>query len=420
MIKKYLSKNQFTTNVLTLMTGTAIAQAIPIAITPILTRLYTPDDFGLLALFVSLLTIFGSIACGRYELAIILPKDDEDAINIAALGLIITTSLSILLLISIVFFNVEIATLLGNHLISVWLYLLPVSVFFMGVGNILTYLNVRHENYKDIAKSNIYRAVGMSSIQLSVGFIKTGVSGLISGQVISQALANYKLIKNIRVNYKIESIRVFEMKKMTKRYIDFPKYSILSVLANTLSYNLINILISLYYGVTTLGLYSLGQRLLSVPSALIGTSVGQVFFKEATVEKNNTGSAINTFDATSKKLLIVAIFFFLPLYPLLPIGFDFFFGAEWRVAGEYAQLMLPLVAVQFIVASVTTTNSIFEKQIISLVWQIVLLIIALSCISVSYFNDFGFVFFMKLFCISMSLHYMLLWVVLRRVALGDK
>lgn len=420
MIKEYLSKNQFAKNVITLMTGTAVAQAIPIAITPILTRLYTPDDFGLLALFISLSTIFSSVACGRYELAIMLPQKDSDAINIASIGLIITTSLSLLLLIPIILFNEEIVNLLGNKQIGVWLYILPVSVFLMGFFNVLNYLNIRSKLYKDIAKANIYKSVGLASIQLSLGSLKAGVTGLISGQVISQILANYQLVKNVRVNYKFHNIRVSEIIRLSKRYSDFPKYSVWAVLANTLSYNLTNILISLYYGITTLGFYSLGQRLLSAPTALIGASIGQVFFQEANDEKNKTGSAINTYDLTSKKLVVISLLFFVPLYPLLPIGFEFFFGLGWGVAGEYAQIILPLVAVQFVVAAVTTVNSIFEKQLISLIWQVILLFIAMSCIIISYYFNLEFSFFLHIFCISLSLHYVILWFILRSVALGNK
>ena len=97
MIQRLKPKSEFSKNVLTLMTGTTIAQAIPIAISPILTRIYTPEDFGVLALFVAITSIFGSIANGRYELAIMLPKKDENAINIFALGLIITFSMSFIL-----------------------------------------------------------------------------------------------------------------------------------------------------------------------------------------------------------------------------------------------------------------------------------------------------------------------------------
>ena len=88
MIQRLRPKSEFSRDVLTLMTGSTIAQAIPIAITPILTRLYMPEDFGVLALFVAVTAILGSIANGCYEFAIMLPEQDEDSINIAALGLL--------------------------------------------------------------------------------------------------------------------------------------------------------------------------------------------------------------------------------------------------------------------------------------------------------------------------------------------
>ena len=124
-IKRLKPRSEFSRNVLTLLTGTTIAQAIPIAVTPILTRLYTPEEFGLLALFIAITAILGSISNGRYELAIMLPHSDEDAINIAALALLITIVFSIILLVPAVLINAQIAELLGTTDIKVWIYLIP-------------------------------------------------------------------------------------------------------------------------------------------------------------------------------------------------------------------------------------------------------------------------------------------------------
>ena len=105
MLNRFKPKSEFNRNILTLMTGTTIAQAIPIAISPILTRIYTPEDFGIFAIFLAITLIIGSIANGRYELAIMIPKKDEDAINIFALGFIITTFISLLLLVLVLIFQ---------------------------------------------------------------------------------------------------------------------------------------------------------------------------------------------------------------------------------------------------------------------------------------------------------------------------
>ena len=136
-------KSDFNKNVLTLMTGTTISQAIPIAISPILTRIYSPEDFGLLAIFLALSTIFGSIANGRYELAIMLPKKDEDAINVFALGLIICSIFSLILVVIILLFNNHFIKILGNEDFYLWLHFVPLSVFLFGIWNLLNYFNNR-------------------------------------------------------------------------------------------------------------------------------------------------------------------------------------------------------------------------------------------------------------------------------------
>ena len=107
---KNRAKSEFTKNVLTLMTGTSIAQAIPIAITPILTRIYSPNEFGLFALYMSIVSVVVIMATGRYELAIVLPKNNEDAANIVALSLVITLFISLLSLIVIT------VLMLSNHI----------------------------------------------------------------------------------------------------------------------------------------------------------------------------------------------------------------------------------------------------------------------------------------------------------------
>ena len=136
-----LLKSEFNRNVLTLMTGTTIAQAIPIAITPILTRIYTPEDFGVFALFMAIASIFGTIVNGRYELAIMLPRKNEDAINIFALGFIIAFVISLILLILVLVFNNYFVNLLGNKEIGVWLFFMPITVFLVGLWKLLNCFN---------------------------------------------------------------------------------------------------------------------------------------------------------------------------------------------------------------------------------------------------------------------------------------
>lgn len=381
---KIRKKSDFSRNVLTLMTGTTVAQAIPLAISPILTRIYTPHDFGLLALFISISFIFGSIANAKYEQVIMLPKKDEDAINILALGFIISSTLTLILLFIVIFFNNYIATLLNNQEISSWLYFIPISVFFIALFNLLTYFNSRKKNYKDIARATIIKSLVMATIQLSIGFLKNGATGLISGQFLSQMFANMQLLKNIIKNRPLLSkIRGVKIIALAKKYRDFPKFALPSNLANTLSQHLTTILISSFYSVATLGFYSLAQRVLGMPSALVGNAIGQVFFQEATEERQRTGTIIKTFDATVKRLIVIALPSFTLLFFMVESLFSFVFGEEWSVAGEYAKILIPYFFISLISSTLSSTYDIFGYLKLELWWQISLLIGVVSIMLIS-------------------------------------
>src|SRR5680860_1336201 len=133
IIKRILPKGEFNRNVLTLMTGTGIAQVIPLAITPILTRIYSPEQFGVFALFIAIASSLSIVATGRYELAIMLPRKDTDAANITVLSMIINCFVSSLLFIIAWQFNDQITNLLGSRAISTWLYFVPLTVFLNGI-----------------------------------------------------------------------------------------------------------------------------------------------------------------------------------------------------------------------------------------------------------------------------------------------
>ena len=357
------------------MTGTTIAQAIPLAISPILTRIYSPEDFGVFALFFAISSIFGSIVNARYELAILLPKKDEDAINVFALGFVVTSIISLFLLIIIVLFHDYFVIHLGSKEMEGWLYLVPVAVFFTGLFNILNYFNTRKKMYKDIASATIIKSIIMSICQLSIGFLKTGASGLISGLLFSQIFANMRLLKNIiKDKILISKISKVKMMALAKKYKDFPKFSMPAALLNILSHQLTNIFISLFYSVATLGFYSLVQRTLGMPSALIGNSIGQVFFQEATKERQKTGNAIITFNHTVKKLIIIGIPSFGILFLIVEDLFAFVFGEDWRIAGSYARIVMPLFAIRFVVSTISTIITVFEQQKISLYINLLLLI----------------------------------------------
>lgn len=401
-INSKIFESEFVKNVITLVTGTTIGQAIPIAISPVLTRLYTPDEFGVYALFLSVIAIFGSISTARYEQAIMLPEGNEDAINIFTLGLFISIIFSLLSLVLVILFNPFFTRVLGNDDISLWLYFAPLVIFLVGLFNLLTHFNIRTGEFKDLAKASVIKSVVLSAFQLVLGFLKYGAAGLISGQILSQLSSNLKLVLNvIKDKVLLSHISIKNIKTQAKRYKRFPLFSIWAVLANKLSLNLNNILISTIFSLSTLGIYTLVQKVLGIPTTLIGTSISQVFLKHAAEERNTNGNSINSFKYTLKKLFVIGLPIFLLIFFVIEHLFVVVFGEEWRIGGLYAKILVPLFFVRFLSSTLSPVLSVYEKQKVELYINIILLSLSLGLLI--YFKDF--MVFLKVYTALLSFCY---------------
>lgn len=356
MLTKLKPKSEFNRNIITLMSGTAIAQAIPIAISPILTRIYTPEDFGVFALFIAISTTLGSVANARYELAIVLPKKDEDAINIFALGFIVTCIISLICLCIIVLFNDYFKGLFENKEIGFWLYFIPIAIFFSGLFNILNYFNNRKMNYKDLRNATIFKSIVLAVVQLIVGLFKSGASGLISGQILSNMFANLKLLQNILKDEKLmSSISKIKIIALAKKYKDFPKHTALSSLFDNLTLQLSSIMIPKIFSFVISGYFFLASKIVNMPSALISNSISQVYLQKISENKNKNIKSFNIFQNTLKKLFLIALPITIIGFFCSPYIFPILFGKEWVISGEIAQYLFLIFLIRFCVSPLSAS-----------------------------------------------------------------
>ncbi len=371
------------------MTGTTIAQAIPLAVSPILTRLYTPEDFGLFALFIALTSVFVSFASGRYELAVMLPVDDKESINILALGLLITTALSTSLLLFITLFHDIILSLVNNIEIGVWLYFIPLIVLFTGLYNLLTYFNNRQKCYQDLARATIVKSLVLVAVQLGIGFVKTGATGLISGQILSSFFANMKLLKNILNNRSLlHSISKKEMLAMAKRYKDFPLYQAPHALLNTFSSNIPVYLFSSFVNATVVGFYALSTRIVFAPLMIIAGASAKVYNQKVTQLYNEGGDAYALSIQLLQSLLKKIFFPFVLLILFAPDIFALLFGDSWREAGLYTQILSPWLFMVFFVTTISFIPSLMNMQKKALLLEVIYSILRLLAITTGlFFHD---------------------------------
>lgn len=405
-------KTKASGNVLRLMTGTTIAQAIPVAVSPVLTRIYSPEDFGVYALFLAVMAVISSVISGRYELAIMLPAEEDDAFNIAALCLMIASAISLFLFLLILFFGYHISIALKTPSLQPWLYFLPPVVFFSALWNVLNYLNTRLQSYRDIAISQVYRSVTLATVQIVIGWLRAGVSGLIFGQVLSSLTANARMMKNLpSLNCLMKSISWNKIKSNAIRYIDFPKYTSWAALTNAVSGSMTQMLISVLYSIKTLGFYALTQRALSVPASLVSGAVGQVLLQRASQEKNQSGNVFPIFVKVFVLLTLISIPTFTLLYFVIEPLFVFVFGSAWGVAGEFARVLMPLFAIQFVVSPLTILNVVNEKNRLAMIANFILLTLSVATIYVCQYVGLGATEMLQTMVGVLSLYYLLYLVV---------
>ncbi|MFT3702484.1 MAG: oligosaccharide flippase family protein [Agriterribacter sp.] len=368
---KAVFKSDFNKNFLVLFSGSTISQVIPLAVSVILARIYSQEDFGVLAVFNGMVLIFTSMANLRYEFAIPLPTEDKDAVGLSFLSAFVALGISILLFLIILLFKNPILNLIGGEKLNNWIFLVPLAAFLGGLYNALNYFSLRFKQYKTIASSNILRSSSNAGLQLGFGLLGFKHAGLILGNLFSSFFGNARMIKHF-FTYKhlFRFVNKQEMKKLAIRYKKFPLISVWGIFLNSLSVNTNNFFIPKIYGIGQLGLYSFGYRYLSIPLSLIGSNMGQLFYQVSSDCYKSNKPATKEFLSTLRKLLYICGPFFLILFFVIENAFAFVFGEKWRIAGTYSQILLPLFLVRTLFAPLSVIAPAFEKQGMALMMQV--------------------------------------------------
>jgi O-antigen/teichoic acid export membrane protein len=396
---------------MTLVGGASAAQLIPVAIAPFLTRLYEPADFGLLAAFASITAVFVAVAAGRYSVAIMLPDNDRDAVQVTGLALVVTAGTTALLLLA------AFATLaFGGDLgiasdLGYWLCLIPVTVFASAAFEALSHFALRKDRIGDLARANVVKAAATGGAQLSLGCAGAGLGGLIGGSLVGLATGNGRLTRIYRGELRRTPLSMVDMRRVAARYSHFPKFDVWSNLANILSYNLLILAVGWIYGSAVLGQYSIAVRFAALPSVLLGVAMGQVYLREAARRVGSPASALRAFNRTVGVLSLFSVIPMLAIAFWGPDIFSWLFGQEWRAAGTYAACMVPLLWVRFIVSPLTSAYHVYGRQRVLLMFQLLLLATVLVTTAAATLLDWSLPSFILIQSSSMAALYVVILLV---------
>jgi len=380
-IKNILPKNRFARNVSLIAGGTVAGQVMLVLASPLLTRLYSPEDFGLLAIYASLLAIIGVIASLRYQLAIPLPESDEEAAHVVILSLLVVLGITLLTTLVVVFFRDPIANAANTPALTNYLWLLPVGLLMMGSYQVFNYWAIRTKTFPAIARTKLTQALSMVGVQLG-GYL-FGPLALLMGHVAGQAAGTTSLgILAIKKRWAVfRRVHLIGIIHAAIKYRHFPLYSTWGGVFNTTGRQLPPLLFAVLFNSSAAGIYMLAHRVLTMPMTLVGRAIAQVFFSNA-AEAHRKGQLAPLVAKIHEKLASIAMPPALILVLAGPELFTIVFGSDWRQAGEFAQWMAVYIYFQFITSPLSQLVSVLEKQIQGTCFQAALMIMQLAGLSI--------------------------------------
>lgn len=375
-------KNNFARSVSILVGGTAGAQLITIAATPLLTRLYTPNDFGVLAVYMAVLALFMVIASLRYELAVPLPESDDDAIHIVVLCLFITLLMTVLSLIVVWIWGEKWVDILNVPNLIAYLWLLPVGVFLSGIYQTFNYWVIRTKQFPVLARTKIWQKVAAVSIQIC-GY-KFSIISLIVGQIVGQGAGILSLSRTAISHKSFFNWAWADLYKQAKRYKQFPLYSSWSGFANSAGVYLPPLLFSSLFSSAAAGHYTLAHSILALPISFIGSAVGNVFLSHAAeAHRNNTLQKL--FEDIFSRLAMISMPLVLVLMVDTPRVFEIVFGNEWREAGMYGQWIVLWLGLVLIGSPLSSLFEVLEKQIQGMIFQVSMTVVRIAVLVLGVF-----------------------------------
>lgn len=356
-----------------LLSGTAVAQVLPLLTAPILARLYTPAQFGEYALFVSGVNVLSQLVCMKYDFAILTAKTDGEAAALFRLSLRLSVVLS-LALAALFPLAGSISTALGGQDIG-WVLLLPAGSLVMGLYSALTYYSTRLLRYKAITKATICKSGVLVAVQIGLFYAGLGALALTLGQVAAYAAGCLLLWGCIR--REAGKGTPTPLRTVAKTYSAFPKFTLPGALCNTAAANSASFFLSAFYSAQELGYYSLVNRVLAAPLALIATTAGQVYTKELTDAHRQGKGTRAVFRRVGWALTAVSLPAFVLLFVFAEPFVRLVFGPQWVECAVTLRILIPLVAVRFVTAPLSTTGIVLGRQMPTMVWQVSLLVAAL-------------------------------------------
>ncbi len=376
---------------ITLLSGNVISQFIPFIAVPILTRIYSKEDFAIFANYTAIVAMIGIVASGRLDLAIPIAKDKKEAQDIVFTGLVLVLLLTLLSFIFPIFSNFF-ALIYQSKELADYLFLIPIGVLFYGFLGLTNNWMLRFKKYNVISIGKVVQAFSNNGLAVLLGLIGWGTWGLIygwiSGFLFGILIMLYYVDKALKLR---EHVRLVTIKTTIKKYKDFPLINSLHAFTDIFATQTVLFwLVTTYYGLEQLGLFAIMYKYVRAPIGLVTSSVSNIFYTEMSSAINNGESPIPILKKTIKTTTAFSIPFILILLLFGPVVFSWYLGESWREAGVYSQMIAPVLFMMFIVSPISGIPIILNQQKKAYVFAVIGYIFTLSTLFIIGMMGFSF------------------------------
>lgn len=386
MIKQLRTKfasSEFLKNSITLSSGVAIAQVLPFLFYPVLGRIYTPAQFGLLAVITSIVSVLSVVGSGKYESGILVAKDKLEAAHLAALSVAIGfIIMAVVWPIAQILFADKLAQWMHEPDLPLWLFVCPISAFCIIVFNVYNEWCVREKYFKALSVNKMVNSGAITLGKVFFGFVKLSSQGLVigdmAGRIISALGCTVRALKSDGETFR--QVRLSCIIQSAGKFKEFPLYTMPGRLLNTLGQSMPVLLLTAFFSADQAGYFSMATMVFVLPISVIGNTLGDVYRQRANEEYQTTGQCRKSYDKLLKITVLMGFGALAVLVWFLPWLMKVFLGAEWYVAGQYAQILAPMMVLSFIANPLSGLFIVANKLRHFFFWQVLYVLAAVVSI----------------------------------------
>jgi len=317
-----------------------MAQALAFAFSPLITRIYTPEAFGIQGVFIATVSLLWPFAALRYPMAIVVAESEAEVIGLVRLSLFIAGSVSVGIAIILLSARESLLSLFGIEEVGLLIWFLPLALFLVALQDTTDFRAARLGAFRVVGIVSALQALVVNLTRVIGGLVHPTAAALIVATSLSYGAqaSMMRLGLGRRLKSKTNE-RPASLCFLARKYRDFPFFRMPADMINAMSQTAPVFLLSILFSPASTGLYVLARAVVNLPLSVIGSAAGNVFYARISEIHRNKGDLLPfILKATLAQLAIpgIATLICASIFPQI---FALIFGEAWRPAGEFSQWM---------------------------------------------------------------------------------